>query len=215
MSRQPRKRNSDVTRAQILDAARELFVADGYDTVTVRKVAGRVGISHGTIYLYFRDKDDLLVQVSEEQFARLLDVLRRLPRTRKPLDRLADALRELARFGIANPHEYFLMMGMHAAIVERRTRRDWGPMAERVSNFINDLVAETVGAVVQDRTAAGLLAWNLTASVTGLIAFAHGDGMSCEEAANAIERHVELLLRGLPAAGVAYPTQLPGSSASA
>ena len=195
-----RKRDSDVTRAQILEVARELFVSAGHEAVTVREVARRVGISHGTIYLYYRDKDDLLLQVCEEQFAKLLTSLRRLPRTRTPRERLRDALALLAAFGIDNPHEYYLMMGIHATVAQRATQADWGPMAERVSNHIQDLVSAVVGEVVTGGEKARRVAWALAASVTGLIMFCHADNVEREAARLLTELQLDMLFDGLQSA---------------
>lgn len=200
MSRPKRSRNSDRTRAHILEAARELFVELGYGAVTVRKVAARAGISHGTIYLYFRDKDDLLLQVSEEQFARLLGALRRLPRTRKPAERLIDALQVMAAFGVANPHEFHLMMGTHAAIAERRPRIDRAPMAEQVTGFMTDLVGTVIRKPEAEPEAASLIAWVLVASVTGLVTVAQGDGLSPEQADSALRLQAEILVQGVASA---------------
>src|SRR6516162_3614916 len=55
-------------RQTILTAAGELFLEQGYERFSLRKVAERVGYSPTTIYLYFRDKDDLLFTVVEEGF---------------------------------------------------------------------------------------------------------------------------------------------------
>jgi AcrR family transcriptional regulator len=197
MPAEPRHRNSEITRERVLEAARELFAAHGYDAVSVRKVAGQVGISHGTIYLYFRDKDDLLLQVCEDQFSHLLATLRRLPRTRKPAERLADALRALGRFGIANPHEYFLTTGLNAAIAPRQERNNWGPMAEQVGNFMNDLVAETLRDLDRDAALAESLAWIFIASVSGVVAYAYTDCLDAETAMAALDRQVNLLTHGL------------------
>src|SRR6266516_7479694 len=57
-------------RQAILTAAGELFLEQGYDHFSLRKVAERIGYSPTTIYLYFRDKDDLLFTVVEEVFTR-------------------------------------------------------------------------------------------------------------------------------------------------
>ena len=47
-------------RDEIIAAARDLFVTEGYANVSIRKVADRVGCAPGTIYLYFEDKDSIL-----------------------------------------------------------------------------------------------------------------------------------------------------------
>lgn len=50
-------------RAEIIDAACELFVQDGYDSTPVNRIAKHAGVTPNTIYWYFKDKDDLLVAV--------------------------------------------------------------------------------------------------------------------------------------------------------
>src|SRR6266550_7943948 len=62
-------------RQAILTAAGELFLQQGYERFSLRKVAERVGYSATTIYLYFHDKDDLLFTVVDEGFVRFGQVL--------------------------------------------------------------------------------------------------------------------------------------------
>src|SRR2546430_17566244 len=57
-------------RQAILTTAAELFLEQGYDHFSLRKVAERIGYSPTTIYLYFREKDDLLFTVGDEGFKR-------------------------------------------------------------------------------------------------------------------------------------------------
>ena len=69
--RTPRERYRDELRRAILDAAREAFVRDGYAGVSMRRLAERVGCSHGNLYLHFKDKEalfDCLVEESFDQF---------------------------------------------------------------------------------------------------------------------------------------------------
>ncbi len=47
------------TKKSILEAAEQLFAEEGYAGATIRKVAARAGLSIGTIYLYYRNKEDL------------------------------------------------------------------------------------------------------------------------------------------------------------
>ena len=62
----PLSRTQAATRQKLLVAARELAAAEGYDGVTVRKVADRAGVSAPTAYQYFTSKDHLLVDVLVE-----------------------------------------------------------------------------------------------------------------------------------------------------
>ena len=145
-----RTRDTEQTRQLILEAASELFVSDGYDAVSVRKIATKANLSHGTIYIHFKDKEDLLYQASEEQFTRLMSRLRRLPRSREPLQRLGDALREAMRFGLEHSNEYQLMMGLQTTFGGPKSGNQWGPSAGQVSAFFTDLLDEgyASGAIV-------------------------------------------------------------------
>src|SRR6266853_114512 len=64
--RQERDREA-VSRA-ILDAARELFVAEGFQNVSIRKIAERIEYSPAAIYDYFPSKDDIFFALAEEGF---------------------------------------------------------------------------------------------------------------------------------------------------
>lgn len=96
-------------RAEILAAAKAMFVAEGYATVTTRKLAERVGISQTGLYVYFQSKEEILFALSQETFAKLGEALRAATEGVEPGPEL---LRRLARayieFGLANRDEYEL-----------------------------------------------------------------------------------------------------------
>ncbi|HTB15087.1 MAG TPA: TetR/AcrR family transcriptional regulator [Bryobacteraceae bacterium] len=105
-----REREKQGIREEILAAARALFVQEGYENVSIRKIAERIEYSPGTIYLYFQDKADILAQISEETFARLERKLAAINRDTsiEPLERLRSGLRAYIRFGLEHPHRYVL-----------------------------------------------------------------------------------------------------------
>jgi len=55
-----RERERKAVRKKILDAARELFVAEGYDAVTMRRIAETIEYSPTAIYFHFKDKETLI-----------------------------------------------------------------------------------------------------------------------------------------------------------
>ena len=61
----PRRRSED-KRKRILEAASRVFARRGYFTARVADIAKRAGVADGTIYLYFRSKEDILVSLFEE-----------------------------------------------------------------------------------------------------------------------------------------------------
>lgn len=106
-SKQRRAREKEGLREEILEAARTLFVKEGYESVSIRKIADKIEYAPGTIYLYFRDKAEILDRICEETFAKLL---RRMEAIREdnaaPLDKLRRGLRTYIHFGLENPNHY-------------------------------------------------------------------------------------------------------------
>src|SRR5258708_19742260 len=91
-------------RHAILTAAGELFLEHGYERFSLRKVAERIGYSPTTIYLYFRDKDDLLFTVVDEGFGRFGQQLEAAAAsTQDPWERLIALGRASLAFGFHNP----------------------------------------------------------------------------------------------------------------
>ena len=102
-----RARDREVLRQQILDAARQMFVEEGYESVSMRKIADRIEYSPTTIYLHFKDKAEIFHQLCEETFGKLahrLETLRR--RHDDPIDYLREGLRAYVDFGLKNPNHY-------------------------------------------------------------------------------------------------------------
>jgi AcrR family transcriptional regulator len=94
-------------RQEILDAASELFVRDGYENVSMRRIADKIEYSPTTIYLYFKDKAELLESVCHETFGRLHQRLAKIvDQPGDPVERLRRGLTAYIEFGIENPHHY-------------------------------------------------------------------------------------------------------------
>src|SRR6202158_5057046 len=107
------ERDREAVRRSILDAARELFVAEGFQNVSIRKIAERIEYSPAAIYGYFPSKDDIFFALAEEGFRLLGDsaavgsapTLQSAP----PLDRVRAIFRRLYEFSRDQP-QYFALM---------------------------------------------------------------------------------------------------------
>jgi TetR/AcrR family fatty acid metabolism transcriptional regulator len=64
---------TDFRRSQILGAARDAFARHGLSGTTVDSIAKRAGVAKGTVYLYYRSKEEILRQVLDEDLAELKD----------------------------------------------------------------------------------------------------------------------------------------------
>lgn len=127
------EREHEEVRQKILAAARELFVAEGYQHVSIRKVAEKAEYSPASLYGYFPSKDDLFFALAEEGFRKLFEFTNgQLP------DDPMEALREgfLRYYQFSRLHrEYFELMFMDRTVP--RIGHDWQRFA-----FVNEMIGE-------------------------------------------------------------------------
>jgi len=102
-----KERQKRYLRQEILDAASELFVRDGYENVSMRRIAEKIEYSPTTIYLYFKDKTELLEEVCKQTFGGLVKRLTKImEQPGDPVERLKRGLIAYIEFGLENPHHY-------------------------------------------------------------------------------------------------------------
>src|SRR5208283_3951811 len=100
-------------RQEILDAASELFVKEGFERVSMRRIADKIEYSPTTIYLYFKDKAELLEQLCHDTFSRLTERLTKIhEQPGDPLERLQRGLVAYIKFGLENPQHYRVVFMM-------------------------------------------------------------------------------------------------------
>ena len=123
-TKERREREKENLRQEILDAARQLFLRNGYENVSMRQIAKKIEYSPTTIYLYFKNKSELFHSLCEEAFAKLekqLDGIvkidvdpARLPSkgmeaSTDPVWCLRKGAEAYIRFGLHYPHHYRLL----------------------------------------------------------------------------------------------------------
>lgn len=84
-------------RARILDAAERIFARSGFFAAKVADVAKEAGVADGTIYLYFKSKDDLLISLFERRMQQLNEALRAATDGKPPLEQLRALVRTYLR----------------------------------------------------------------------------------------------------------------------
>jgi TetR/AcrR family fatty acid metabolism transcriptional regulator len=87
----------DETKHQkIIQAAAKVFAEKGFYNSRVSEIAKEANVADGTIYLYFKNKDDILISLFEEEFGRIVENIR------KELSREKNALDKIRRFAFAH-----------------------------------------------------------------------------------------------------------------
>lgn len=110
--RSSRKAKGDghLRRAEILEAAERIFVAEGYEGATIRKIADEVGVSSTALYMHFPDKSAILLEICRRTIEVLLQRNREI--AAKPIDavvRVRMMLEAYMRWGLAHPNAYQLV----------------------------------------------------------------------------------------------------------
>ena len=88
---------------KIIQAAIKVFAEKGFYNSRVSEIAKEANVADGTIYLYFRNKDDILISLFEEEFGQIVENMR------KELEKERDALQKIRRFAI-----------MHLSIISKQ-----------------------------------------------------------------------------------------------
>src|SRR5262245_29820111 len=170
-SRDRREQQKEDLRRIILDAAGEIFLEQGYEGFSMRRVAERIGYSATTIYRYYEDKDDLLFAVVNEGFSVFARQLREAAEgVSKPLKRLEALWYAYVGFGLKNPVYYQMMFMQRADLVFESRREQTRPMIESF-----DVLQKTVEAAMDagDMKRGDILnysrvIWSLVHGVTAL-----------------------------------------------
>lgn len=117
-------RAGDELRSRLLSAASRLFGKEGYENVSIRRIADEAGCSQMAMYRHFPDKEALIRHLCTELYQRFTIELHRkfdyLPDSR---ERLRMALRHFVLLSIKNPHHYrltFLVPAIDAEAIEMR-----------------------------------------------------------------------------------------------
>ena len=168
-----RGREKSETRDKILDAARELFVTEGYEGVSMRRVAEKIEYSPTAIYVHFTDKNELFHELCRQDFARLQAVMQSAEMPADPIERLRQIGRSYIQFGVRFPNHYvFMFMTPHLPQEpDEEDREIMGNPEKDAYAMLKAAVQEAINAgcfrnEVQD---AELVSQTLWASVHGVI----------------------------------------------
>ncbi|MEL6169284.1 MAG: TetR/AcrR family transcriptional regulator [Pseudomonadota bacterium] len=100
--------HADITGPRVQDAALRLFSRHGYAAVSMRQIAGEVGLQAGALYLYTKDKQSLLFELLRVHMQSLLSAWADEPAADDPVQRLEDFVRFHIRFHVDRADEVFI-----------------------------------------------------------------------------------------------------------
>jgi AcrR family transcriptional regulator len=172
-TRERRDREREEIRNKIIDAAREMFAAEGYDAVTMRRIADKIEYSPTAIYFHFKDKDALIREICDTDFARLAEQFGSVARIADPMERLRRVGQAYAEFGLSNPNHYRLMfMTPHPNFSSEDSQLQQGNPEEDAYAFLRQIIVEAIkqGRLRPDLKDPDLVSQTVWAAVHGVIA---------------------------------------------
>ena len=120
--RERQSRERDTVRRKILNAARTLFLNEGYANVSMRKIAEQIEYSPGAIYSYFASKEDIFFALAEEGLQFVRTHCANGTQANSALERVREAFWRFYTFSKEQP-EYFSLIFVDSAVP--RISRDW------------------------------------------------------------------------------------------
>jgi AcrR family transcriptional regulator len=104
-----KEKQKNEIRQLILDASMKLFVEEGFESITIRKIAELIEYSPTTVYLYFKDKDEIFYALHDMGFEKMSEFNKNLDSIKNPLVRMHKMGENYLRFGMEYPEFYSLM----------------------------------------------------------------------------------------------------------
>lgn len=145
-SERRRERERAEKTALIVDATRELCLREGYEAVTMRKIAEAIEYSPAAIYQYFKNKEALVSEIirkDAEEFRRFM--LEGFTQE-DSVARLIELGRRYVTWGKAHPKQYLLLMSPPSGWIEEtwKAYRNEGLMEREVLVILNQAVSEAI-----------------------------------------------------------------------
>ena len=147
----------------IIDAAMRMFVEEGYEKTSIRNIAEKIEYSPGTLYLYYKDKDELLYEVQREAFGRLYEHFLEKAPSKSPWKRLEQIMHAYVNFGLAHPDLYDLMFIIRSPMKTAEEKGDW-LNGEACFNYLVQCIQECIGRKLiryTDGRTAALSLWSM------------------------------------------------------
>jgi len=197
------ERDREAVRRSILDAARELFVSEGYRNVSIRKIAEKIEYSPAAIYGYFPSKDHIFYALAEEGFRLLhtadsetdLDAgLEHL----EPLDRIRAIFWRLYEFSREHP-QYFELMFVDRSVPRISQAYERFAFARRMKAHLVAQIQSCIdGGALPSHLNANVVFRVLTMGLLGAAMMRLSDRLGPGENAETLARDVlTVMFRGL------------------
>lgn len=158
-----KEREREGMQRQILNAARALFLENGFEKTSIRAIADLIEYSPATIYLYFKDKNEIFYELHEQAFLAMLEEFKGIALIRDPFAQLVELGHLYTKWAVENPGLYdlcFLMEAPMEALACRQERWEEGKGAFDLLKSVIGRCMEIGYFKTHDLDTAALTVWS-------------------------------------------------------
>ncbi|AIK37679.1 bacterial regulatory s, tetR family protein [Bacillus pseudomycoides] len=179
----------ELTREMIMNAARDLFIKQGYQHTSMRKIAAELGYSHGSIYYHFKNKAELFYAMVEQDF-QLLD--QRLDETiaqnLQREEQLKAVLLGFIEFGLRNQSHYEIMFLIKDEELKECLADEPNASYDKFANVISSLCNGKVSIMT---------IWSVFLSLHGFVSHYCRNVQTFEDVQDLAKAHVNFIAKSL------------------
>ncbi|HLS10065.1 TetR/AcrR family transcriptional regulator [Lentibacillus sp.] len=127
---------------QIIEAAVEVIAENGYHASQVSKIAKKAGVADGTIYLYFKNKEDILISVFEEKMGQFIDKIAHATNTMNNADEKLFKLIEMHLRQLSDDHHLAIVTQLELRQSNTKLRLKINQVLKPYLTVIDDIIKE-------------------------------------------------------------------------
>ena len=168
--KQRNDREREEMKDLILDAAKRISIEEGFSKVSIRKIAEEIEYSPGTIYLYFKNRDEILFELHNLAFQKFYKEQLKISHINEPFEKLKEHGRVYIKFGLDNPDLYELMFIVQAPGNEIETSQSWNE-GMKTFEFLRSNIQECLDAGYfkgSDVNTLSIAMWSLVHGIVSL-----------------------------------------------
>lgn len=184
----PRKAvDKELTRNMIIEAAQELFVQKGFQHVSMRQIATKLGYSHGSIYYHFKNKAELFYAIVVQDFKLLDQVLENVLNKEEldPNEKLKKILLAFIEFGLTHHSHYEMMFMIKDEEVRGYIQQEPNLSYEKFAKAVYSLSGKGGPQLI----------WSLFLALHGFVSHYIRNGSTFHEVENLAKSHVDFVLK--------------------
>ena len=163
-----KEREREEMRRLVLDAALRLFLENGFDKVSIRNIADAIEYSPATIYLYFKDKNELLFALHQQGFMKMVADFQPILHLEKPFEKLMAMGQAYIRFAVENP-ELFDLMFIMTAPMDKLDTEQWVE-GDQAFGLLERVVTECMDAGIFEKQSVQVVSMMIWSSIHGYTA---------------------------------------------